>query len=110
MKPGDVSKHQHNMDGMKRGADVAVYFYSHGPTEYSGQWYVSTVGLPYHTIIVDGNSLYGREDTPDGYMGQRSVAGVWNIRRQCWIKELTRPWVISYDWSNYPPLRHDIRS
>ena len=81
-----------------------VYFYANGPKEYTGQMYLSTQTLPYHTVVIDCSTLKGRDDTPDGFMGGQSVAGVWLIREQRWIPELTHPCLMHYDWSGYPPL------
>ena len=94
------------MPGLKRKAAVVVYFYANGPQEYTGQMYLSTQTLPYHTVAIDCSTLRGREDTPDGFMGAQSVAGVWQIKEQRWFPELSHACIMNYDWSCYPPLRH----
>ena len=68
--------------------------------------FLSTQTLPYHTVAIDCSTLRGREDTPDGFMGAQSVAGVWRIKEQRWIPELSHPCIMNYDWSCYPPLIH----
>ena len=85
---------------------MVVYWYTHGLSDYTGQMYLSTQTLPYHTVVVDCATLTGRADTPDGYMGGQSIAGVWLIREQRWITELTHPSLQMYSWDGYPPLQH----
>ena len=106
LDPRNISRHQKTLLGLKRRAEVVVYFYANGPKGYTGQMYLSTQTLPYHTVLIDCSTLKDRDDTPDGFMGGRSVAGVWLIREQKWIPELTHPCLVHYDWSCYPPLLH----
>ena len=91
LDPRNISSHQRILPGLKRRAEVVVYFYANGPPEYTGQMYLSTQTLPYHTVVMGCSTLKGRDDTPDGFMGGQSVAGVWLIREQRWIKEVTHP-------------------
>ena len=84
VKPQDISEKGHLMPGVGRDADVAIYVYANGPEADSGDWYGSTSALPYHTVIIDWASLKGRADTPDGFMGRRTIAGVWHIGEARW--------------------------
>ena len=84
------------MPGLQRKAEIVVYTYTQGPREYTGQMYISTQTLPYHTLVVDCASLTGRADTPDGFMGGPSLAGVWHIRDHKWIKEITHAALMAY--------------
>lgn len=43
-------------------------------------------------------------------MGRHSVAGIRDIKRQCWIPALSHSAIMRYNWNAYPPIRHDIRS
>ena len=43
-------------------------------------------------------------------MGRHSIAGIWDIKRQRWIPELSHLVITGYDWNAYPPIRHAIRS
>ena len=42
--------------------------------------------------------------------GSSEQCGVWNIKRQCWVEQLSHPSTMTYDWIAYPPLRHEVRA
>ena len=44
--PYTVSRRQRALPGLKRRAEVVVYWYTHGPSDYTGQMYLSTQTPP----------------------------------------------------------------
>ena len=52
----------------------------------------------------------GRADTPDGFMGRKTIAGIWHIGEARWVTTFTHPAIINYSWTAYPELRSVVSS